>query len=275
MLFDPLYYAVSGLMWLWHELFALITPGTTAWTLSVVMLVVTLRALMIKPFLAQVRSGRAAQAIAPQLAELRERHRDDPATLLARTRELRRGHGVSTAGVLGPALMQAPVFLGLLHVLNNFRPGGTNYAFGADQVRSFLDADLFGVPLSAYPDLLGGAADPAVLLVTVPLLLAAAVATHLSLRSALGRQPTTATTGAVASVQRAMMWVAPIGLMVGGLLFPFPLAILIYWLTSNVWTLVQQFLVYRRLAPVPPAAPTRTPVIPPRPGARPVRRPHP
>jgi YidC/Oxa1 family membrane protein insertase len=265
MLFDPLYYAVSALMWLWHELFALIAPGGVAWALSVVMLVATLRALLVKPFLAQVRSGRAAQAIAPQLAQLRERHRDDPATLLAQSRRLQADHGVSTAGMLVPALIQAPVFLGLLHVLNNFRPGLPNYVFGPEQVASFLDARLFGVPLSAYPDLLHGLDHADVLLVTAPLLVLAAVATHFSFRL----QPTST------SIQRVLQWVVPIGLVVSGLVFPFPVGVLIYWLTSNVWTLVQQQLVYRRLDRATPPTPVRTPVTPPRPGAKPLRRRHP
>jgi YidC/Oxa1 family membrane protein insertase len=61
---------------------------------------------------------------APQPATLRARHADDPTRLLQETRELQRAHGVSAAGALVPALVQVPVFLGLLHVLTRFNRRG-------------------------------------------------------------------------------------------------------------------------------------------------------
>ncbi|MCO1658465.1 membrane protein insertase YidC [Pseudonocardia humida] len=285
---DPLYYAVSAPLWLWHQLFAAVLGPSSgpAWALSVVFLVLTVRALMIRLFLAQVRSGRAMAAIAPQLAELRRRHRDDPARLLARTRALQAEHGVSTGRALLPALLQAPVFLGVLHVLNGFnRPGLSfaenaaiaNYAFGPAEVRSFLEARLFGSPLSAYlampQELLDSFGAPVarldVVLVAVPLLLLSALATHLTARATLRRQPPVGPTAAVA---RALPWVFPLGVVVGGVLLPFPVAIGVYWLTTNAWTLVQQHLAHRALDRTPPPAPHRAPVAAPRPGAKPVRR---
>jgi hypothetical protein len=114
LLFDPLYLAVSGVMWCWHQLFGfLLGPASgAAWALSVVFLVLTLRALLIRPFLAQMRSARVMRELAPQLAELRARHSDDPARLFQETSALQRAHGVSAASTLLPALLQVPVFLG-------------------------------------------------------------------------------------------------------------------------------------------------------------------
>lgn len=290
---DPLYYAVSAPMWLWHQLFAAALGPSSgiAWALSVVFLVLTVRALMIPLFRAQIRSGRATAAIAGQLAELRRRHRDDPALLLSRTRALRAEHGVGAGGPLLPALVQAPVFLALLHVLTSFnRPGLTfaqnaaigNYVFGPAEVHSFLEARLFGSPLSAYltmpQDLLDSFGVPVdrldVALVAVPLLLLSALATHLTSRAALRRQPPV---GPAASVANALPWVLPLGVLAGGALFPFPVAIGVYWLTSNAWTLAQQHLAHQALDRATPPlgrrqARPRAPVAPPRPGAKPVRR---
>jgi len=256
-LFDPVFYAVSGVMWCWHRLFgfAFGPASGAAWALSVVFLVLTLRALLIRPFLAQVRSGRVMRELAPQLAELRTRHADDPARLLQETSALQRRHGVSTGSMLLPVLVQVPVFLGLLHVLTGFHPGLANYAFGAGEVASFLDARLFGVPLSAYLSMpLDGVADRwGVALVTVPLILLAALATHLTARLSLRQQPTD---GPLAGVMRWTPWVFPLGVLVGGAFFPFPVAILLYWLTNSAWTLVQQRLVLgAATSPAPGAAP--------------------
>ena len=101
------------------------------------------------------------------------------------------------------------MFLALLHVLRYFnRPGLTfeqnasipNYVFGPAQVRSFLEARLFGAPLSAWIrmpqellDSFGGHVDRFdVVLVAVPLMVLAAVATHLTARASLRQQATAA-----------------------------------------------------------------------------------
>jgi YidC/Oxa1 family membrane protein insertase len=284
---DPIYYAVSAVMWAWHQLFAVFLgpTGGVGWALSVVFLVLTLRAVMIGPFLASVRSGRAMRALAPQLAALRARHGDDRAALARATQELQREHGVSVLGGCLPALLQFPVFIGLLHVLHGFnRPGLSfeqnaaiaNYVFPPDDVRSFLRARLFGAPLSSYlsmpQDLLdsfGAHVDRwEVVAVTVPLMLLAAVATHVTAKHSVARQTLS---GPTATVLRLTPWIFPLGAVVGGLFFPFPVAILLYWLTNNAWTLVQQRIVLRRpdaVVPVP------VPVAP-EPRAAPARRPHP
>lgn len=281
MLFDPLYLAVSAVMWAWHQAFgALLGPSSgAAWALSVVFLVLTLRALMIRPFVASVRSGHRMRAIAPQLRELRERHRDDPARLARETRALQGAHGVSALGGCLPALLQAPVFLGLLHVLHGFNQAGGaggNYAFAPAQVASFLDARLFGAPLSAYlsmpQDLLDSFGAPVqrweVAAVTVPLMLLAAVATYVTARHSLAHNTVE---GPAAAVLRWTPWIFPLGAVVGGLFFPFPVAILLYWLSNNAWTLAQQRLVHRRVQAEPPAVAAPAPPPAPVPRPRPAR----
>lgn len=284
---DPVYFAVSAVMWCWHQLFGLLLGPASgaAWALSVVFLVLTLRALLIRPYLAQVRSGRAMRALRPQLAALRTRYADDPARLLQETRALQRAHGVSPAGALLPALAQIPVFVGLLHVLTHFNRRGltfdqnaeiANYAFGPDEVRSFLEARLFGAPLSSYLsmpqqllDSFGAHVDRwQVAAVAVPLMLLAAVATHICARHSLRHQPVD---GPIAAIMRWTPWVFPLGAVIGGAFFPLPIAILLYWLANNVWTLVQQWIVFRspgaaEPAPAPVPAEPVAPVRPARPG---------
>ncbi len=290
---DPIYYAVSAVMWAWHQLFALLLGPASGvgWALSVVFLVLTLRALMIRPFLAQMRSARITRALGPQLAELRTRHRGDREALVRETRALQSAHGVSTLGGCLPALIQLPVFIGLLHVLHSFNRTGltfeqnaaiANYVFPPDDVRSFLEARLFGAPLSSYIsmpqtllDAFGGHVERwEVVVVAAPLMVLAAVATHFTARHAMEQNPVE---GPGAVVQRWLPWIFPLGALLGGLFFPFPVAILLYWLTNNAWTLVQQRLVHRRLAAAPPVvvtAPvvTAPTVAAPRPGAKPVRK---
>ena len=64
---DFIYYPVSGIMWVWHWLFSYVTPASPggdgiAWALSVVFLVFTLRAILYKPFVKQIRTTKKMQA---------------------------------------------------------------------------------------------------------------------------------------------------------------------------------------------------------------------
>ncbi|MET0188201.1 MAG: membrane protein insertase YidC [Pseudonocardia sediminis] len=293
---DVLYFPVSGLMWLWHQLFgALLGPATgLSWALAVVFLVLTVRAVLVRPALRQMRSARRMRVLAPELARLRERHRGDTRRLAEETRKLHATHGTSPLAGFAPMLLQVPVFVALLHVLRSFhRPGLSveanaalpNYAFGADDVRSFLAARLFGAPLSAWmsmpADLLasfGGApvTHAAVATVVVPLAVLAALATHLSARMSRNRAPAPGADPAAALTARitgVLPWVLPAGVLAGGLLFPVPVALLLYWLTGSVATLVQQWVLGRIVdrEPLPELVPVRRATAP-RPGQKPLAR---
>jgi YidC/Oxa1 family membrane protein insertase len=152
-----------------------------------------------------------------------------------------------------PMLVQVPVFIGLFHVLNGFKPGAPgNFVFNAADVASFVEADLFGAKLSntlSQPaELLAtfGTDRLSMMTVAVPLMIAAAIATHFTARHSLQRQsPEAAASPQAAMTNKLMLWIFPMFAIVGG---PFlPLAILIYWLANNFWTLGQQRVVYRRI----------------------------
>lgn len=263
---DFIYYPVSAILWFWHVIFgALFDPASgIAWALSVAFLVFTLRAVLFLPFVRQARNQRAMQRLQPQILALKVKHAGDRPALAAAMQELHRDHGLSMMAGCLPALIQAPVFLGLFHVLKSFNRTGSplwlstqenastaNYLFGASDVQSFLDAKLFGAPLAAsisstaaqLAAYTGDVTRLDVALVAVPLMLIAAVATHFTSRIALARQSGPGPQAAWMS--RLMLWVLPLGVLVGG---PFlPVAILLYWLSNNIWTLVQQHVVNRLL----------------------------
>jgi YidC/Oxa1 family membrane protein insertase len=301
---NPVYYAVSGVMWVWHQLFgAILGPSSgLAWALSVIFLVITLRAIMLKPFISQMRSARQMRLLAPQMTKLRERYKNDKVKLAEETRKLQSDHGVNMLAGCLPALLQLPVFIGLLHVLRSFnRPGLSfeenaaiaNYAFPPDLVRSFLEARLFGTPLSAWVSMSQEQLDSfgahvehwEVYAVAVPLMLIAAVATHFSARHSLELQAASGQSNAqMMSIMKYTPWLFPLGVIAGGLFGGFPVAILLYWLTNNVWTLVQQRLVHGYLDRHPveltkkpatdggaPATDGPAPRLAPKPGAKPVK----
>ncbi|MFC7342536.1 membrane protein insertase YidC [Saccharopolyspora griseoalba] len=252
---DFIYYPVSAILWFWHEIFGFVLDPASgfAWALSVIFLVFTLRALLYKPFVHQVRSMKKMQEFAPLVRDLQNKHGDDRQKLAEEMQKLQSEQGFNPLSGCLPMLVQIPVFIGLFHVLNGFKPGAqSNFIFNAEDVRSFVAADLFGAKLSNHisqsPEVLAGFGTDrsSMLLVAVPLMIAAAIATHFTARHSMQRQsPEAANSPQAAMTGKLMLWIFPMFAIIGG---PFlPLAILIYWLANNFWTLGQQRVVYRKI----------------------------
>jgi YidC/Oxa1 family membrane protein insertase len=259
-----IYYPVSAILWFWHKAFGYVLgPGNGfAWALAVVFLVFTLRAVLFKPFVSQVRSMRKMQEFAPEIQKLKKKYGDDRQKMATEMQKLQSEHGVNPLGGCLPVLVQIPVFIGLFHVLRSFnRPFLSaeanrevgNYVFSAADVRSFLDAHLFGVPLSAFitepAELLSRYGDISrwqIAAVAIPLTIVAGVLTHLTAKHSVERQTAAqAANPQAAMMNKLMVYLFPVGVVAGGPFFP--LAILLYWLSNNLWTLAQQRVVYQRI----------------------------
>ncbi|MFE7799226.1 membrane protein insertase YidC [Nocardia sp. NPDC057440] len=292
---DFIYYPVSAILWIWHTAFgAILGPDSgLSWVLAVVFLVVTLRAALFLPFLKQARTQAAVKRLQPQITALKKKYADDRQRQTTEIQKLHKEHGVSLLAGCLPILGQGLVFLGLFHVLRSFDRTGTaghlpfltptapmtaaqnavtpNYVFSAADVQSFMQAKLFGAPLSATLATAGDLVST-VTLVAIPLMLIASVATHFTARAAITRQDPTA--NQLPLMNTLSLWVFPAGAIVGGALLP--VAILLYWVSNNAWTLAQQHLVYRRLDAESAAEARRVAVVrantAPKPGVKPNRR---
>jgi len=271
---DIIYYPVSAIMWIWYKAFAfLLGPANFfAWALSVVFLVFTLRAILYKPFVRQIRTTRQMQELQPQIKALQKKYGKDRQRMALEMQKLQREHGFNP--VLGclPMLAQIPVFIGLFHVLRSFnRTGGFgighlnlsveenrrlgNYVFSATDVGNFLDANFFGAPLGAFMTQksgleaftqFGAFSRPALIAVSVPIMIAAGIATYFNSRASVARQsPEAAASPQTAMMNKLALYVFPLGVVVGG---PFlPLAIIMYWLANNIWTFGQQHYVFGKI----------------------------
>jgi len=298
---DFVYYPVSAVLWFWHRVFGFVLgpDNGVAWALAVVFLVFTLRTLLIKPFVGQIRSQLAMKKLQPRLEEVRKKYSGDRARQATEIRTVQKEHRVNPLMGCLPLLAQAPVFIGLLHVLRSFNRTGTgfghlgmsaqenastaNYVFGAGDVQSFLDARLFGAPISAAVsssrDVLeafgpfGGVPSVwSIAVVAVPLMIVAAVATHLNSRASIARQDAAAAANPQTAIMNKLaLWVFPAGVLIGGPVLP--VAVLLYWVSNNIWTYAQQHIVYRRIDREPVAVPSMTSAVTaPKPRAKPKRR---
>ncbi|MGV9820547.1 membrane protein insertase YidC [Nocardia xishanensis] len=261
---DVVYYPVSAVLWLWHTAFAALLGSTSslAWVLAVVFLVATLRAAMYPLFLKQVRNQAVARRLRPEIEALRKRYSDDKQRQAVEIQKLNRENGIGVLAGCLPMLGQGLVFLALFHVLRSFDRTATlghlpfqatptpltpeqnaqtpNYVFGAADVQSFLNAKLFGAPLSAT---LTGQPSVAIAAVAGTLMLVAAIATHFTARAAIARQDQAA--AQLPMLNTMTLWVFPAGALLGGALLP--VAILLYFVSNNAWTLAQQHVVHRRI----------------------------
>ncbi|MEV6217660.1 membrane protein insertase YidC [Nocardia sp. NPDC051833] len=289
---DFVYFPVSAVLWCWHRLLAVpLGPADgLAWLLAVVALVVTVRALLVVPALRQARSQAVLRSLRPQLDKIRAQHPGDQRAQAEKTRALHRDHGVRLFGGFVPMIAQALVLLGLFHVLRSFDRTGAyavgpfastdaplppavnsatpNYLLGVREVNAFLDARVFGAPLSAT---LTGAGEVfvSVAALAIPLVLITALATHLTARLT---PPATDATSAI--LRRLSLWVFPVGALVSGAILP--VAVLTYFATNAVWTCGQQYLIRRKLDAEAAAAAAlsaaRAKAAAPRPGVKPTRR---
>lgn len=270
---DIIYYPVSAIMWVWYKAFAFILGPTNffAWALSVVFLVFTLRAILYKPFVKQIRTTRQMQELQPQIKALQKKYGKDRQRMALEMQKLQKEHGFNP--ILGclPMLAQVPVFLGLFHVLRSFNRTGhnfgelgldlelnkelPNYVFSAVDVQHFLQANLFGAPLgatmiqseSSWQAFIGfDVSRVAIIGVGVPLMILAGVATYFNSRASVARQsPEAAANPQTAMMNKLALYVFPLGVVVGG---PFlPLAIILYWVSNNIWTFGQQHYVFGKI----------------------------
>ena len=301
---DFIYYPVSFILWCWHKVFGFVLGDNNAiaWILAIMFLTFTIRGIMFKPFVKQVRSMKKMQEFAPELKKLQKKYANDKQRQAQEMQKLQREHGVNPLGSCLPMLLQIPAFIGLNWVLRAFSfqpkdgsPKTNNYFFNQQGVESYLNAKIFGVNIGDaihHTATLGGIADTGwhwnVAPVAIPLMILAAILTHLTARHSAGRQLAAGTemTSQTAIMQKLTMYIFPLGVLVFGAFFP--IGLLIYWLANNSWTLMQQRLVYTKidkeeaekkaeakekrdaLAPKPGAKPQ--PGAKPRPGAKPVQQ---
>jgi YidC/Oxa1 family membrane protein insertase len=270
---DFLYTAVSWVLLRWHQFFSLFMDKNSGltWALSVVMLVVTARLLLFRMFVKQVHFQRRMQEMAPRMNEVKAKYKDDKQMQQQEIMKLQREEGFNPITGCLPIFLQLPIFLGLYHVLRHLSYSVTAanlylahkpltavqtkqltlYSFSRSETISAAKARLFGAPLAAsfhdsaaIIDSLGGHGAAHTRLVILPLLVISALATFAT-QLLVRRNQTTVPTGTNATMQKLFLWVFPVGVLASGLIFNFPLGVLLYWFSSNLWTLGQQAYIIR------------------------------
>lgn len=300
-MFNFLYTAVSWVLLRWHSFFSLFLDKNSGlnWSLSIVFLVVTARLLLFRLFIKQIKYQRHMQEMQPKIQALRKKYKDDKAEMQRQMMKLQQEEGFNPLAGCLPIFIQIPIFIGLFHVLRHlansvaiadkFDLGQkltaaqhaklSLYSFSPAETASAAKASLFGAPLAgrltdtSKQILLLGGTPSTTRVVIVVLVILSATATLLT-QILVRRGMTTTPEGSAATIQRLMLVFIPISTLGSGLFFP--LGVLLYWFTSNTWTMAQQLYVNRFHPHTPKDAPVVGELgktLAPKPGQRPNRGP--
>jgi YidC/Oxa1 family membrane protein insertase len=275
---NPLNYLYEAVGWVFTHIYDLLKPAfgpTSGWTwaLSIVILVVLMRLVMVPLFIKQMHTTRAMSSLQPQMAALRKKYKNDKQTLNQETMKLYQEAGVNPLMGCLPMVLQLPLFFSLFSVLRaiaDWTQGTTpKYGLPLQMVESAKVAKIFGAHLydkvlftSSIP---GGVPLHSKIVIFCAVLVSMAT-TFLTIRQSQkrGMMPAATPDNPMASSQKYMTYIMPFFALTG-LYWPFGLVL--YWVTTNVWTLGQQFILGQRY-PYTPPAPADGAAVPSTTGAR-------
>jgi len=256
----PIEWVVAWIMYLAHEALTWIglNPASgLAWGMSIVILVIIMRIILIPLFFKQIRASRGMQMLAPEMQAIQKKYKGkgDAASREAMSREtmeLYKKHGTNPFSSCLPILAQSPIFFALFRVLTFLDEiaAGTMAPIGPIDATVAAQAEqstIFGAPLSSTFMTAATSADPmATRVVTIALIVAMSATTFLTQRQlTMKNMPPAALEGQMAQQQKVLLYVLPLVFAFSGV--NFPIGVLLYWTTTNIWSMGQQFYTIRRM----------------------------
>jgi YidC/Oxa1 family membrane protein insertase len=256
----PFKWLVSWIMVLFHDLFTFLglpSASGITWTLAIIGLVLVIRAALIPVFVKQIKAQRGMQALQPDMKKLQAKYKGktDQLSRQAMAQEqmaLYKEHGTNPFSACLPMLIQMPFFFSLFQVLSGVSKANSSGqgigALSAEQVAQFDHASIFGAPLSAafLPQLQGGNLNASVVVLSLIMIVAMTASQFITQKQIMSKNMSEdAMASPFMKQQKMMLYILPLVFGIGGI--NFPIGVLIYWTTTNLWTMGQQFFVIRRM----------------------------
>ncbi|MGO1538866.1 MAG: membrane protein insertase YidC [Leucobacter sp.] len=251
----PLRWLVELVLWVWHELFTTLgmnPDNGVTWVLSIIGLVLVVRSALIPVTVRQIKSQRRMMDVAPEMKKIQAKYKgkSDQFSREAMSREtmaMYKKHGTSPFASCLPILIQMPIFFSLFYVLRGAAEGREGIGFmDLALTESFNKASIFGAPLAmnftqAWSE---GVWTVVILLgIIVVLMISSQFFTQLQIMSKNISDETK--NSPMYRQQKIMLYIIPFAFLFSGVAFP--LALNIYWFTSNLWTMGQQFIVIHNM----------------------------
>jgi YidC/Oxa1 family membrane protein insertase len=245
---------VSWVLVQFYTFFSTFMDPSSGWTwaLSIVGLVILMRIVLIPLFVKQIKAQRGLQIIQPKMKEIQKKYAGDRERQSQEMMKLYRETGTNPLASCLPILLQAPIFFGLFRVLQyGIAQESEIGVFAWPQYKDLVyiahDATIFDVPLWATFWLANvvqeetGTSALTVRILAGILIIAMSTTTFLTQRQLIVKN--TAPDNPMVRQQKILLYVFPLVFLVGGI--NFPVGVLIYWFTTNLWSMGQQFYVIR------------------------------
>jgi YidC/Oxa1 family membrane protein insertase len=246
-----LYEAVAQvIIWIHTGYSTVLNPDSgLTWSLTIITLTVFMRVLIFPLFLKQMRSSRKMQELAPKVQEIRKRYKNDKQRMNQEVMALYQGAGANPLGGCLPIVAQFPIFISMFTVLQAMANGRPVYGMSQELVDSARSAHIFGAPLPANffmssTDIAGFDAGVVQTKVVLGIFVAiSSLTTFLTVRQSVTRSMAQMPDNPMAQQQKILMYISPLFAFFS---LNFPLGLIMYWVTTNVWTLGQQHWFYSR-----------------------------
>lgn len=245
----------TGVSWIlvqFHQLLSTFMDPASGWTwaLSIVGLVIVIRIILIPLFVKQIKAQRNLQLIQPQMKEIQKKYAGDREKQSQEMMKLYKETGTNPLASCLPIILQAPIFFALFSVLQGIAMNVPEGVFKWEQYADLLPqaraASIFGAPLygtfwNAGEVAAEGFSPASTRIVAFVLIILMTVTTFLTQRQLIVKN--TAPDNPIVKQQKVLLYVFPVIFAVGGV--NFPIGVLIYWFTTNLWSMGQQFWVIR------------------------------
>jgi YidC/Oxa1 family membrane protein insertase len=213
------------------------------WSVGIIGLVVLIRIILIPLFVKQIKSQRALTALQPHMKAIQKKYKDDRQKQSEEMMKLYKEHKTNPFASCFPILAQAPIFFALFTVLNGISQNKSHGFLKGEYLISAQQANFFGAPLSGT---FLGTSDGGTKLVAILLIAFMSTTTFTTQRQLMvkGMPKMDSSNNMMLQQQKIMLYLFPIIFAVTGV--NFPIGVLIYWSTTNLWTWGQQFYVIKR-----------------------------
>ncbi len=219
------------------------------WALTIITLTVLMRLLIFPLFLKQMRSSRKMQELAPKVQELRKRYKNDKQRMNQEVMRVYQEAGANPLGGCLPIVAQFPIFISMFTVLRAIAEDQAKFGMTQELVDSARHAHVIMAPLPATfftssADIQALGADPVITKIVLACFVAiSSLTTFLTVRQSVTRSMQQMPDNPMAQQQKILMYISPLFAVFS---LNFQLGLILYWVTTNIWTLSQQHWFYSR-----------------------------
>ncbi|MEY4397741.1 MAG: hypothetical protein RLZ53_317, partial [Actinomycetota bacterium] len=249
----PLKWVVEALLVIFHGLWTTIGMDGKAgltWVLSIMGMVMVVRAALIPLFVKQIQSQRNMMAAQPELMALQKKYKgktdqESRQKMAQEQMEIYKRTGSNPMRSCLPMLVQMPIFTSLFFVLTDAQQGKAGVGLmGQEYANQFKAAELFGAPLSQT---FVSATTINVQILAGVMIVVMTTTQFITQKQIIAKNQTPANlqNSQYMQTQKIMLWLFPIIFAISGV--SFPLGVMFYWLTSNFWTMGQQYVMIRNM----------------------------